>query len=442
MNGIPNDPKEFLERVNKISPEFDITGNYTKLSETHLNCKCKKCGREIKYSAKTLLKTQHCNYCEKMKKYNDVLNISDEEFRKRVHLQYPNLNIIGIYKPGQKEITCVCRKCGYKHRINTLSLLNGTYKCTICENGKENIKIGINDIKSVNPVLYDCLADKSINEKFTINSRNKTDFICPSCGQLIKNKTIDHVNKRGLKCKCQDGNSLGEKYLYQVLKSVDANIESEKYLNDNYSYRYDFYGNYNGIEWICELNGKQHYEKSFSTLGGRTLEEEIQNDKDKKSYATSQGISTYIVINSKESGFNQLKESIIKSELSQIYDLSNVDWVKCYRESLISDIFKIADLWNDGYKVMQICNITGFRKNTVRTFLTRANDIGYCKYDHTRSTKKYVKCIETGEIFDSLRDAERKYNIKRGYLSGWLKGRQTLPVANYTWEYIEEEVVA
>ena len=41
MNGIPNNPKEFLERVNKISPEFEITGNYTKLSETYLHCKCK-----------------------------------------------------------------------------------------------------------------------------------------------------------------------------------------------------------------------------------------------------------------------------------------------------------------------------------------------------------------------------------------------------------------
>lgn len=442
MNGIPNDPKEFLERVNKISPEFEITGNYTKLSETYLHCKCKKCGHKRNYSAKTLLETQHCRYCERMKKYDEILNISDEEFKKRVKLQYPYLNITGTYKPGQKEITCICEKCGCKNRIKTLSLLNGSYKCLICENGKENIQIGVNDIKSINPVLYDCLIDKSINEKFTINSRNKTDFVCPSCGQILKNKTISHVNTRGLKCKCQDGNSLGEKYLYQVLKSVDSNIEAEKYINNNHSYRYDFYSKYNGIEWICELNGKQHYEKSFHTLGGRTLEEEIKNDKEKQKYALEQGINRYIVINSKESGFNQLKDAIINSDLSKIYDFSNVNWVECYRQSLMSDVFKIADLWKDGYKVMQICDITGFAKNTVRIFLTRANDIGYCKYDHTQSTRKYVKCIETGEIFKSLRDAERTYNIKRGYLSGWLKGRHTLPVANYTWEYYQEESIA
>lgn len=442
MNGIPNDPKEFLKRVNEISPEFEITGDYTKLSESYLHCKCKKCGYEKIYSAKTLLKIVHCKCCKKENKNNKIFNLSDKEFKEKINLQYPYLNIVGTYKLMQKEITCICKKCGYKSRIRTLSLLNGTYKCSMCKNGKENIQIGINDIKSINPVLYDCLVDKSINDKFTINSRNKVDFICPSCGQLIKNKTITHVNRHGLKCKCQDGNSLGEKYLYQVLKSVDINIESEKCLNNNHSYRYDFYGNHNGIKWICELNGKQHYEKSFHTLGGRTLQEEIQNDKDKKDYAISQGISIYIVINSKESGFNQIKEAIIKSDLSKIYDLSNVNWVKCYRNSLMSDVFKVADLWNNGYKVMQICDVTGYAKNTVRTFLMRANDVGYCKYDHTRSTRKYVKCIETGETFNSLRDAERKYGIKRGYISNWLKGRKTLPVASYTWEYIEEELVS
>ena len=115
MNGIPNDPKEFLERVNKISPEFEITGNYTKLSETYLHCKCKKCGHKRNYSAKTLLKTQHCRYCERMKRYDGIFNISDNEFKKRVQSKYPDLNITGTYKHGQKEITCICKKCGYKN---------------------------------------------------------------------------------------------------------------------------------------------------------------------------------------------------------------------------------------------------------------------------------------------------------------------------------------
>ena len=31
---------------------------------------------------------------------------------------------------------------------------------------------------------------------------------------------------------------------------------------------------------------------------------------------------------------------------NKIDDFSNVNWVECYRQSLMSDVFKIADLWN------------------------------------------------------------------------------------------------
>ena len=207
------------------------------------------------------------------------------------------------------------------------------------------------------------------------------------------------------------------------------------------SYRYDFYGVVNGKTWICEIQGKQHTEKSFHTLGGRTLEEEIENDRLKKEYALSQGIDYYIEIYSKESGFNQLKDAIINSEISKLYCLDNVDWVDCYRKSLMSDVIKVTDLWNQGNKVMEICNITGLGKGTVRKHLTKANEIGLCNYDHTVSNHIKVLCVETGEIFNCLRDAEIKYNIKRGYLSSYLKGMKR-PVGNKIWKYYEESIAS
>ena len=156
----------------------------------------------------------------------------------------------------------------------------------------------------------------------------------------------------------------------------------------------------------------------------------------KKEYALSQGIDCYIQIDSKESGFNQLKDAIINSDLSYLYSFKNVDWVECYRKSLMSDIVKITEFWNQGYKIMEICNMTGFDKGTVRRHLTKANEIGLCNYDHTASNHVKVLCIDTNEVFDSLRNAEVKYNIKRGYLSAYLKGKTTLPVANMSWTYI------
>ena len=47
-----------------------------------------------------------------------------------------------------------------------------------------------------------------------------------------------------------------------------------------------------------------------------------------------------------------------------------------------------------------------------------------------------VECIETGEIFDSLIEAEEKYNIKYQSISACCRGI-TYTAGGYTWKYIE-----
>lgn len=41
-----------------------------------------------------------------------------------------------------------------------------------------------------------------------------------------------------------------------------------------------------------------------------------------------------------------------------------------------------------------------------------------------RGRKTKVKCLTTGEVFESIGDACLKYGIKQGTLSGHLRGRQ------------------
>ena len=434
MHGIKNTEEDYFDRIRKLNEHLEITGYYNTYIDSKLHIKCKTCGYEWDSTPKTFRGVKHCKKCSSRKTENP--NVTHNEFLELMKEKYPSIKITGHYSSASKSITCECLDCGNKEKIHTTTLVRGTYKCRICNYNKENIIVGKNDIKTINPVLYDCLKDKLINEKYSINSRNKTTFICPSCGNELY-KTITHVHKRGLKCKCQDGNSLGEKYFFNVIKSVDPNVQIEINLNNNLKYRYDFFGEVNGLKWICEIQGKQHSIKSFETCGGRTLAEEIQNDKDKKEYALNNGIDLYIQLDSKNSGFTYLKNKILESKLSQIYDFSLVDWVKCYKNSLMSDVFVVADLWNKGMKVMEIANKLNIAKSTVRAYLTKCNDIGYCKYDHTRSNKKRIMCIETGEIFNSLREAEIKYNIHRGYLSDYFKGKKHSTIGKYTWKLYE-----
>ena len=50
---------------------------------------------------------------------------------------------------------------------------------------------------------------------------------------------------------------------------------------------------------------------------------------------------------------------------------------------------------------------------------------------------KKVRCIDTGEIFNSINEAAEKYNIHNSTLVHYLKGRGN-SVAGYKWEYYKE----
>ena len=52
-------------------------------------------------------------------------------------------------------------------------------------------------------------------------------------------------------------------------------------------------------------------------LGGRTLEEEQENDELKKSLAIKNGIKDYLVIDCRESEMEFIKSNILKSQLNQ-----------------------------------------------------------------------------------------------------------------------------
>ena len=433
--------EEFIDEVTTINPHLEFIGEYIN-GNSKIKCKCKKCGYEWTSTARNLIKPKKCLNCMKSEEKINI-DYSDEEFKSIIKNKYPDLIITGAYKTGQNLITCKCIKDGHIARVRCQKLLKGTYRCPICINGKEKVEVGINDLGTVNPVIAECLENKEDAYNYKANSRAKVNFICPSCGNVIRNKTIEKVHRRGLKCKCSDGNSLGEKYFYQVISQLSDNVVSEYYLNDNYNFRYDFYGIQNSKSWIVEIQGKQHNEKSFETCGGRSLREEIENDKNKKDYALNNNIDYYIYINSKNSGYLELKNEILSSCLIELFDFSTVDWIDAYRKSLTSDAKDISDLWNQGYRVMQICDILRISKAKVRNCLTKANEVGLCKYDNRKNNRIKVKCDNTGEIFNSMREAELKYNIHRGYISGYLKGNNVasgnLPSGEkLMWSYYDE----
>lgn len=66
------------------------------------------------------------------------------------------------------------------------------------------------------------------------------------------------------------------------------------------------------------------------------------------------------------------------------------------------------------------------------------NNLEWCdrKYNACYSFAKKVRCVETGQIFDSITDAAREMHISAGYISAVCKGkRRTCGYCH--WEYID-----
>lgn len=200
----------------------------------------------------------------------------------------------------------------------------------------------------------------------------------------------------------KDGYSYSEKIMYCLLCELDCDFTKEKsdfkWLKP-WNKRYDFYFEKDGQEYIIETHGGQHYtNKGFSSLGGRTLEEEQENDKFKKELALKNNIKeeNYIVIDCRKSELEFIKNNILHSRLNDVFDLDNVDWNEISLKSCTSEILKINNMYKNGLSIMEISKITKYGRDTIRDYLQRCKDSNLNDYDKSKS-----QCTSI----------EKKYNI-------------------------------
>lgn len=193
------------------------------------------------------------------------------------------------------------------------------------------------------------------------------------------------------------------------------------------SKRYDFFIQDNG-GIIIETHGLQHYEDKFVNVREKSLNEEIENDYIKKEIALNSGdVSHYIEINCSESNMNFIKKNILMSKMTELYDLSSVDWMKC-NEYATSSLVKVAcNHWNSQIKsTLRIAKLMKISQSTVCKYLKRGAELGWCDYDPVEvqklngkssgalNRKKVVQMSVKGEhikVWDSARDVERELKI-------------------------------
>lgn len=311
--------------------------------------------------------------------------------------------------------------------------------CPYCD--RRLVFVGETDMWTTNQELASMLKNSLDGYKYFATSSKKVDFICPKCGSVIKNKIINNVRMFGLSCdNCSDGMSFGEKFVYELLLQLNCEFIHDRTIYWSEGKRYDFY--IPKFNTIIETHGIQHYENSFirySNRNIRTVDEEKQNDEYKKDLALFNGIKHYIQLDCKMSDCDYIKNSIINSELNDLFDLSVIDWDKCLQSTFKSNVILCANLWNDGMKsTKDIARFTGIDISSVIPYLKKASKVGLCdyvkNYEQNRNRYKRLLCVETEKIYEYINCVEEDgYN--KSYISKCLHHKNGVAYGMH-WRFI------
>ena len=335
-------------------------------------------------------------------------------------------------KGNRKSYQYKCLIDGYEGEINEGNLLKKK-GCTQC--AKRSMILGYNDIKTLLPDKVNLFLNEKDTITYTPNSGKSTDFKCPICGNIIQNKRIINVMKDGLKCpKCSDGFSYPNKIMFNVLHQIkDLNIIKDfgtektfnwlkfKFKNKLQKGFIDFYLTISGKEYGVEMDGGFH--KKDNNMNGRTKEESKFIDDEKDRLCEDHGIEV-IRIESLKSELEYIRSNIMKSKLSQLLNFkeSDIDWQKCHEFACSSLVKKACELWENGMNnTTQMADQLKISRATIVKYLKQGVELGFTNYDPVLELQKtYFKngegcikviCLNTKKVFNSLKEAGKKYNI-------------------------------
>lgn len=360
---------------------------------------------------------------------------TQEEFELEMKELHPDILVIGKYINNKTNIKLKCLNDDYEWTAKPDNLLNGNHSgCPLCDN--KVVVSGINDLATTCPRVIPLLADIKDANKYTIHSGKKICFKCPSCGETTKPLIIRNITKRGLTCrKCGDSVSMPNKIMYNLLQMIGIYFETESkfdwcnYTIDNVDYYglYDFYFEINDKKYIVEMDGAIGHGNTNTPNRSKELTKLIDIKKDE--IALQNGIEV-IRINCFISDFDTICKNIINSKLNTLFNLNNINWNEIFINCAKSRVYKTCELWNSGItQTSEISKIMKMSLSSVLKDLKHGNRIGICNYTPEISREiskdritqgirnscgKSVVCVTTGEIFNVMIDASRKYgNGKR-----------------------------
>lgn len=331
-----------------------------------------------------------------------------------------DLNIEGYkilsekYEDRDKKLLFQCDK-GHSFEVTWSNFQKGQ-RCPYCANKK--VLKGFNDVATVAPWMIDLGMSIEDAKTHTVCSNDNISVTCPNCGKEKLSRVYSIYNNKSIQCSCNDKTSYGEKFVEDFLRQLEIDYIKEYKPSWSNNCRYDFYFEHNNKQYIIEVHGVQHY-KQTGRKGERvrTLQEEQNNDKYKQKLALQNKINNYIILDCRNSNLKYIKNSIINSQLNEIFNLNNIDWLKCESFALSNRIKEVCNYWsNKSHKetINDIADRFKLSGATIRRYLKYGSELNWCDYnpeDGKNSQNKSVEILKDEislGIFKSMRELERQ----------------------------------
>lgn len=334
-----------------------------------------------------------------------------------------------------------CNKCKYEGWIEESHLMTKQGGCSCCV-GRTVVK-GINDLATTHPWMIKFFCNEIDTHSNTASSHTKVKVRCPDCGRIRDKKiNISEIKRyNSINCSCKDGKSYPEKFMFSIMEQLGEDFIQQLNKSDFdwcEKYKYDFY--IKKLNLIIETNGIQHYEETSFKI---TLKEQKDIDDYKRKLALSQNISDYISLDCRYSDKEYIKNSILNSTLKNYFDLNNIDWNKA-DEFATKNLIKEVCEYYEKYKNIKLKKdiATNFKisVDALLKYLHKGNELGWCIYEKYNE-KSRIRVIDTGDIFDGIRECCREFEIKykvklnNGCVSRTLNGKSKSH-KGYHFEYV------
>ena len=302
------------------------------------------------------------------------------------------------------------------------------HKCPVCSGLQ--VCIGLNDIWTTNPDLGNLLANRDDGFKYMQNSNKHTDFKCPVCGYICKDKSINQVNRdMDVRCPiCKDGISYPNKFIFNSLLQIKDKLD---FLDREYRPKwckfelkekmrtgvYDIYLGINNKEYIIEMDGGFH-EKLHSKEKYYTLEDIKYIDSMKDKLAIEHNIEMIRIDCSYDyhDRYKYILRNILNSKLSEILPLELIDFEEANIKSQKSLLVEACNLWNNGYAAHEIMLELNIGKWLVSSYLKQGQKYNLCnnysaQNSTIRSSGTKVTCVNTGISYSTIAEPSKIYNI-------------------------------